>query len=219
MDSMNEILIRKLQSYFPPEDVEARIGHATSKNDDGTGVAKPLFYIPARRIQDRLDEVVGPLNWKLDFRKPVNRTEEEPAGVYAEISIRDPFTGEWVPKGDVSGNTATEGMKGGYSKAIVRAGVQWGIGRYLYRLTDEEVGWEDIKDNYGTWQFVETPQLPSRFHPRNNDGVKYTNEETRRLREAMAASDMEKKEVLSIFEEMKNEHGIVNVSEFTERIS
>ena len=41
---------------------------------------------------------------------------------------------EWVTKWDGAENTDIEAMKGGLSGSMKRAAVQWGIGRYLYKL-------------------------------------------------------------------------------------
>ena len=40
----------------------------------------------------------------------------------------------WITKWDGAENTDIEGVKGGLSGAMKRAGVQWQIGRYLYLL-------------------------------------------------------------------------------------
>lgn len=188
MDPINEMLRQELQAYFPEDQVDVRVGPTYGgPNEDGFG-GKPLFYIPARRVQQRLDNVVGPLNWQVSYSEPVNRHSDQKAGVEATISILDPFTGEWVSKADVSQNTAQDAMKGGYSKAVVRAGVQWGIGRYLYHMPD--TGWEDVEDNYGTTQFVDEPEIPQQFTPSgSSSGSRFTQAQVRRLRNAAEGKD------------------------------
>jgi len=85
-----------------------------------------LAYIEVRDVFDRLDEVVGPFNWKSELK---NWGEN---GVVARISIF--ISGQWVHKEDGADRSQIEGDKGGISDALKRAAVQWGIGRYLYRL-------------------------------------------------------------------------------------
>lgn len=54
-------------------------------------------------------------------------------------------TPEWVTKWDGAENTAVEAVKGGLSGAMKRAAVQWGIGRYLYKLDTNFVHLVDQK--------------------------------------------------------------------------
>lgn len=130
-----------LKASFPPDDVEWRIGQ--SGMSGGRIWATALAYITNRAIMNRLDEVLGPANWKNEFiRGPEG-------GVLCGLSIRVPVnadlvhssTGErfnvgyeWVTKWDGAENTQIEAVKGGISDAMKRAAVQWGIGRYLYDL-------------------------------------------------------------------------------------
>lgn len=184
MNPLDEIVLQELQAYFPLEQVDVRVGPTYGNPAEG---GKPLYYIPARRVQQRLDNVVGPMGWQVDFSKPVNREKGgSTAGAEATISIRDPFTGEWVSKSDVSQNTAQEGMKGGYSKSIVRAGVQWGIGRYLYFLPESP--WLDVEEKYGNTKFKDDPMnaFPKQYTPQgSNSGSDFTADEVRQLRNAV----------------------------------
>lgn len=191
MHPLDEVLIKELQAYFPVEQVDVRVGPTYEDGDEVAG-AKPLFYIPARRVQQRLDNVVGPMNWQVSFNEPVNRSQASKAGAEATISILDPFTGEWIEKADVSENTDTEPMKGGYSKAIVRAGVQWGIGRYLYFLPESP--WLDAEEKYGRTQFEGDPMdsFPKQYTPDGGDsGSDFTQEQVRQLRQAARGKDRE----------------------------
>jgi len=56
-----------LAAHFAPTDIEWRIGQA-GKKDDGSIWAKAFAYITNRAIQDRLDAVVGPANWRNEFK-------------------------------------------------------------------------------------------------------------------------------------------------------
>lgn len=120
---------------FYAADLEWRIQRSGVKN--GKPWAFCLAYVTARAIQNRLDEVFGLYGWKNEFRTGPD------GGVLCGISIRDPDTGEWITKWDGAPNTDIEKVKGGLSGAEKRAAVQWGIGRYLYRL---ESNFADIHD-------------------------------------------------------------------------
>lgn len=116
--------IEKLKEPFPVNDIEWRIQQSGLYNDNPWGIC--LAYISNRAIMDRLDEIVGAENWTNEFSKSPN------GGVLCRIGIR--FKDEWVFKSDGAENTDIEAVKGGLSNSMKRAGVQWGIGRYLYKL-------------------------------------------------------------------------------------
>ena len=123
----------KLREPFPAEDVEWRIAQV-GKSGKGPW-AKCLAYITNRAIMDRLDEVCKPENWRNEFKPGPS------GGIICGLSIR--CGDEWVTKWDGAEETDIERVKGGLSGAMKRAGVQWGIGRYLYNLDE---GWAEIKD-------------------------------------------------------------------------
>jgi hypothetical protein len=129
------IWIEELKRPFPPEDIEWRIQRSGMK--EGKPWAMVLAYVTNRAIQDRLDIVIGPENWR-NIYKP------GPAGgVLCGIAIRLEGRG-WITKWDGAENTDIESIKGGLSGAMKRAAVQWGIGRYLYNL---EAGFANFHDN------------------------------------------------------------------------
>lgn len=121
-----------LAAKFPVEDLEWRIGEA-GKRQNGEIWARVFTYITNRAIQTRLDDVVGPANWRNEFREWMGTAQ------LCGISIL--VDGQWVTKWDGAGATDVEGIKGGLSDAMKRAAVQWGIGRYLYDLDE---GWAEI---------------------------------------------------------------------------
>jgi len=114
--------LQQFTAPFEPGDIEFRAG---STNGDKTK-ALALAYITSRAVMDRLDQVVGPENWRDQYRAGPS------GGVLCGISIR--INDEWVCKYDGAENTAFEAVKGGLSDAFKRAAVKWGIGRYLYSL-------------------------------------------------------------------------------------
>lgn len=123
--------LRKLAEPFPPEDIEWRVSRS--------GMGKKgiychvLAYITARAIQQRLDEVCGPENWRNE-QPQVIQLQSNVVAMSGGISIR--VGDEWITKWDVAEPTNIEPAKGGFSGAMKRAGAQWGIGRYLYYLDE-----------------------------------------------------------------------------------
>lgn len=87
------------------------------------GLAQIAWYVDARAVRRRLNEVLGPHNWQSDITLKTD-------GAECALSIK--INGEWVTKTDVSDYTQIEATKGGASKALIRAAVNWGIGEYLY---------------------------------------------------------------------------------------
>lgn len=113
----------RLQAPFPEKDIEWRVHHTGKSN--GRQWAMVLAYVDNRAIQNRLDEVFGPGGWKNEFH-------DFRGGVLCTISCK--VGDEWISKTDGAEPTQFESFKGGLSSAMKRAGVQWGIGRYLYDL-------------------------------------------------------------------------------------
>lgn len=142
----------KLENLKVPfKNISWRIG---SKSKDGTK-ATFLAYIDARDVMDRLDEVVGANNWKVEYErvqctqsnliyietgkndkwnKPEKKLDkvidEQFFIMIAKLSIR--INDEWITKCDGAGARDTETEKSSMSDALKRSAVLWGIGRYLY---------------------------------------------------------------------------------------
>jgi hypothetical protein len=131
----------QLSEPFPADAVHWRVG--ATNGDKTKGIA--LAYIDARDVFDRLDAVVGPENWE-------TRIEETAKGrVLCSLTILG------VTKTDGAGDTDMEGEKGGISDAIKRTAVQFGVGRYLYRLPN---AWCKITQAGKSYRLAETPTLP-----------------------------------------------------------
>jgi len=160
--------LQRLTEPFPTKDVEWRV-QTCGKNGNGAW-AMLLPYITNRAIMNRLDEVVGPQNWKNEFRPGPT------GGMMCGLSIR--INDEWVTKWDGAQETAVEPIKGGFSDAMKRAAVQWGIGRYLYYLDfqvmpvlkDRPKGrYVRVDDKQkGISGYCEVPQLPEWALPKCN---------------------------------------------------
>ena len=156
----NQEVFDKLKAPFKPEDVEWRVGRKSKDKTKG----EVLAYISARAVQERLDEVVGPQGWSVEYtpvdfgdKKRTNYKGEVEVtsikGFLATLTINLP-EGYSISKTDGANCTDFEPFKGGISGAFRRVGSAFGIGRYLYSLP---ATWVPI-DQYGNFQ---TPNLPS----------------------------------------------------------
>ncbi len=143
----NDFNLRRLQHYFSNADIEWKPVSFT--RDKRRAMAVP--YVTNRAIMDRLDQVCGPENWCNQYR------EGPDGGVLCGLSIR--VGDEWITKWDGASNTDIQAVKGGLSASMRRAAVQWGIGRYLYRLPAQ---WVSV-DEKG--RFLQQPAMPPSFHP------------------------------------------------------
>lgn len=151
----------ELLEPFDPFDIEWRIQQAGESNSKKWAMV--LAYVTNRAIMERLDDVFGIDGWQNEF-KPL-----DDGGMICGISAL--IDGAWITKYDGADKTAIEATKGGISSAMKRAGVQWGIGRYLYRLETTFVDLQKekpmtgdyipafVKDLGGRHYFVR-PQLP-----------------------------------------------------------
>lgn len=128
----NEV-ITKLHAPFDTKLVSFRVGPVTKKKDKCIGLA----YITARDVMERLDNAVGPENWSDTYPHVGGQT-------VCSISIK--IDGEWVTKSDGAGATDIEGAKGALSDAFKRAGVKWGIARYLYEMPNIWVPIDEYKN-------------------------------------------------------------------------
>lgn len=116
--------LQDLRKTFDKSLIDWRIGTSGLKKN-GEPWATVLAYIDARTVMNRLDGVLGPENWRDEYKVLEH-------GIECTLYIR--IGDEWVGKTDASPETNVEALKGGYSKALVRAAVKWGVGRYLYDL-------------------------------------------------------------------------------------
>ena len=172
--------LERLAEPFDLSDLEWRVARAGEKN--GKVWALILTYITARAIMDRLDLVCGVGGWQTEYRD-IGGSLSCGIGIYSgsEAMIGSHLTAnEWVWKWDGTGHLATnDGLdsadagKGDFSNALKRAGVQWGIGRYLYGLTESFATGHDHgafkgKTKDGKWFKWDPPDLPSWALPNGN---------------------------------------------------
>lgn len=164
--TVNEIM-KKLQEFFAPDEIEWRVG-ATNK-DKTKGLALP--YVTNRAIQNRLDEVFGVFGWQNEYRMWKNNSQ------ICGISVWDEEKETWITKWDGADDSDMEGTKGGLSDSMKRAAYQWGIGRYLYRIP---IVWMPLKQQGRSYALAEIPKIPDEFLPeayrgKQGDGNKQSN--------------------------------------------
>lgn len=174
--------LRRLSAFFAPDDLDWRAITISKRTNKGLAAA----YITNRAIMNRLDEAVGPENWRNEF-------EPGPGGgIVCGLSIFVESRSEWVTKWDGAENTDVEAIKGGLSNAMRRAAVQWGIGRYLYDFPQQWVPVDDYK------QFKIPPRVPREFLPghetpdtRQRRTVEVASDHAHDPEETVSASDAE----------------------------
>ena len=120
----------RLQEPFQPDDVKWRVQRSGLGGGYPWVVVQP--YITGRAIQTRLDEVFGMGGWEV-FQHETLAGD----GFVCTIKVWSEKHERWISKQDVAQKTDIEALKGGASGALKRAGVLFGIGRYLYRLKPE----------------------------------------------------------------------------------
>jgi hypothetical protein len=114
---MDWILLRR---PFHPADVDFRPGATTKDKAKAIGLA----YVDKRIYEDRLDEVVGPENWAVEYRQLGDK------GIICRLTI------EGVSREDV-GEFSSEDVSSfptAVAQAFKRACSAFGLGRYLYSL-------------------------------------------------------------------------------------
>lgn len=149
-----------LQQPFPAEDIEWRVQSSGIANGKAWALIMP--YVTSRAIQQRLDDTVGAHCWKNQLI-PVQ--QDNKLSFIAGISIK--IGDEWIEKFDGADETNFENFKGGISNAMKRAGVEWGIGRYLYKLDVQFAELREDRNGHfkakieGKWYTYDFPALPS----------------------------------------------------------
>ena len=131
--------LKRIQTEFakPFEASEIKIKPAMVKGNR----ALALHYIDARCVMDRLDAVVGPVNWADKY------TVLPDGSVVCDLSVR--LDGEWITKADVGSLSeqpdSGDRLKAAFSDALKRAAVKFGIGRFLYRMPQQWMDYDPVK--------------------------------------------------------------------------
>lgn len=137
-------LLEALKEPFDERIIHWRVGATTKDKDKGIALA----YLNARDVMKRLDEACGIEGWACVYTQCAGTA-------VCELSIL--IDGTWIVKSDGAGATDVEGEKGMLSDAFKRAAVRFGVGRYLYYLSNE---WVPIKEAGRSYKLVAPPKLP-----------------------------------------------------------
>ncbi|MFE7064207.1 Rad52/Rad22 family DNA repair protein [Sutcliffiella sp. NPDC057660] len=159
----------KLKEPFSAQDIEWRVQRSFKNNNSMKAIVVP--YVQNRAIMQRLDDIFGPFGWENDFK-------EIHSGVLCGISIW--VNGQKITKWDGADLTNIEATKGAISGSMKRAAVQFGIGRYLYNLTEVWVDVYSIRSNQKDENYIndkknnvtgywKNPQLPAWALPGGKD--------------------------------------------------
>jgi hypothetical protein len=130
--------------------------------------ALAIPYISAADVMNRLDKVLGVHNWR-------DRYRVLPAGgVVCRLSVR--IAGEWLTKSDAGGQSeqpdAGDQLKAAFSDALKRAGVRFGIARYLHYVT---AVWLPYDPQRRQLDLSKLPALPSWARPASTPHPQPTN--------------------------------------------
>jgi Rad52/22 family double-strand break repair protein len=144
-------IFRELAAPFPADEVQFK--PQVVKGNRALAIA----YIDARAVMDRLDAVLGVHNWQDRYQLLPD------SSVQCRLRVR--IHGEWIAKADVgSPSDQPDGgdrLKAAFSDALKRAGVKFGIGRYLYGLPPTWTDYDPAKRQFSSW-----PLLPEWAMPR-----------------------------------------------------
>lgn len=117
--------ISKLREPLPASMIDFRV-QSVNKG----GYATILAYKDARADMNRLDAVVGPLNWERQHSRENHN---------CIVSIWDESKNQWISKEDTGTESMAEAQKGLASDSFKRACFNWGIGRELYDMPEISV--------------------------------------------------------------------------------
>ena len=135
-----------LTAPFPPQVIELKPGAVTKDKTK----ALALAYADPRAYEDRLDVVVGPDNWSVEYRPLPGGT-----GLICRLTILGKVredVGE-APAGDA--NTFTSAA----AQAFKRACAIFGVGRYLYHLPPLWAPYDE-----GKRQIVDAPRVVAQLY-------------------------------------------------------
>lgn len=117
-------MFARLRQPFADEAIKWKIQTNPAENDT---FALCVAYIDARDVAARLNEVVG-LDWESSFSDLIAFSD----GKKGEWGVQCRLTVMGHTRTDIGTLSATEPLKGGYSDALKRAAVQFGIAAYVY---------------------------------------------------------------------------------------
>lgn len=145
-----EAILAQLKNPFPPNLLKYRVG-ATTKDKKK---AIPLFYLTARDVEKRLDDVLGFDNWEKQTELITTANGLIAARTTITVYLPD---GTIISRDGIGEPTKVAGPLGAESHSIKRAASAFGIGRYLYYLDNT---WQEL-DEYGRFKSDPRNSLPS----------------------------------------------------------
>lgn len=141
-------LQEQLAAPFGLEEIEWRIQRSGMTKPRGDKPAELWAivtpFIKARSIAERLDTLVGPARWRVEYQPLPNGGMLAGLALYLELPGSEPHY-EWVMKWDGTGRmegggdrglSVADAGKGEISTAFKRAAAAWGIGRYLGKVPE-----------------------------------------------------------------------------------
>lgn len=116
-------LFDKLLRGWTGRELNYRPGYST-----GEGF-RVFLYIDKDSIQQRLDEVLGPLNWRASYRVDLD-------AIICKLELNIEGAWHWKEGGGAKPKMDKEqdSVKGGFTDSFRQAAEAWGFGRYLGRL-------------------------------------------------------------------------------------
>lgn len=138
----------KLSDKFPESALHVKIQSVSEEKKKGLAV----LYVDARNVMDRLDEVVGNDKWSDEYHYIGSREVKDRGTTRIMRDVECRLTVNSTTKADTGEG---EDMKTAYSDAFKRAGVKFGIARYLY---SSDTRWFEVEKKGRNWYFVESDQ-------------------------------------------------------------
>ncbi len=124
-------MMAAFQKPFDEDDIQWRVQQAgVSGGQNPKPYIMAIPYVSNRAIQKRLDDTCGVMGWENAY-KPTPDGKGYVCGITIHGENRS------VTKWDGAEYTQIEALKGALSDSMKRCAVQWGIGRYLYKLDVE----------------------------------------------------------------------------------
>jgi len=177
MSNLNwDQIVPKLKEALYDHEIKWRVNRVSKYNNKE--FAHIIPYVSKTFIQDRLDNVVGPQNWNVEYR-PIGEK-----GITCGISIREPNTDDWVCKWDgaeeASDDNSTKNdnaTKTGCTNAFKRAANAWGIARELLDIGEKRVEVQNQGKIYVKGSFKQNGNKidiqgkcnPPRLNPKQNN--------------------------------------------------
>ena len=143
-------VLAQLKNPFPANLLKYRIG-ATTKDKKR---AIPLFYLTARDVEKRLDDVFGFGGWSKDTELITTQNGLVAAKTTIWVTLPD---GTSLHRDGIGEPTKVAGPLGAESQSLKRAAANLGIGRYLYYL---DAGWQEL-DEHGRFKSDPRKNLPN----------------------------------------------------------